>query len=440
MPLNNLVKQKGGDFVEQVLQEECTQIRLPKNVRQIGTIDKSAIIYIEDYVVTYLNQMARKEKLSFGVAALYGRTVFEKDIKYVFISGAVFEEDRPALQSSPNDVIENGPTKAMLSSFHENKEKYFSELTSVGIAVIHSDSVRVPDAFKRKNRMGNLPGRGAVMIDLDTDGDGAEYYFYNEEGIALQEGHYIYYEKNDMMQSFLVEWHECEQTGLSEEPLDFVAGTCRMVMDDKKEDRIQERSANWVSASGLLSLIIISAIGILVMNHYRETAADGTSAMQTSELSVSSGQADTEETINLQTGTDVMAVVEEGMDTGQAEMTEPAEQTYPDGSGVEQTQSEVTQPVQVPETTEDVVEVTTEEAAEIEEAASESVNAGETTESQNISEELTFPLEYRIEKGDTLFGICRRYYGTVERVSAVCEYNQIEDQDSIFYGQTIVLP
>ena len=320
MPLNNLVKQKGGDFVEQVLQEECTQIRLPKNVRQIGTIDKSAIIYIEDYVVTYLNQMARKEKLSFGVAALYGRTVFEKDIKYVFISGAVFEEDRPALQSSPNDVIENGPTKAMLSSFHENKEKYFSELTSVGIAVIHSDSVRVPDAFKRKNRMGNLPGRGAVMIDLDTDGDGAEYYFYNEEGIALQEGHYIYYEKNDMMQSFLVEWHECEQTGLSEEPLDFVAGTCRMVMDDKKEDRIQERSANWVSASGLLSLIIISAIGILVMNHYRETAADGTSAMQTSELSVSSGQADTEETINLQTGTDVMAVVEEGMDTGQAEM------------------------------------------------------------------------------------------------------------------------
>ena len=128
------------------------------------------------------------------------------------------------------------------------------------------------------------------------------------------------------------------------------------------------------------------------------------------------------------------------MDTGQAEMTEPAEQTYPDGSGVEQTQSEVTQPVQVPETTEDVVEVTTEEAAEIEEAASESVNAGETTESQNISEELTFPLEYRIEKGDTLFGICRRYYGTVERVSAVCEYNQIEDQDSIFYGQTIVLP
>ncbi|MDE6713449.1 MAG: LysM peptidoglycan-binding domain-containing protein, partial [Lachnospiraceae bacterium] len=36
--------------------------------------------------------------------------------------------------------------------------------------------------------------------------------------------------------------------------------------------------------------------------------------------------------------------------------------------------------------------------------------------------------------------ISRRYYGTIGKVSLICEYNHIEDQDSIFYGQTIVLP
>ena len=441
--------------MEQTLQEEIVQIKLPKNVRQIGTIDKKSVIYIEDYVVTYLEQMARKEKLQFGAAALYGKTVFQKDEKYVFISAAVFEEDKPALQTGPGDVIEHGPTENMLSSFSENEEKYFSELSPVGVAVIHKDSVRIPDAWIRKSKMGSLLGCGAVLIDLNTEGDGAEYFFYNEESIVLQSGHYIYYERNDLMQSFLVEWHENAQTGLSEEPLDYVAGTCRMVMEDKKEDKIQERSINWVSASGLLGLIAVSAIGIIVMNHYNMTGGNDrtTAQMQNQTSSTSQDQLTSQGTFTDQNSLDdpgyptsdlsvhVDGTLENGTEASGQNAVVDAMGTVSDGengpTGLDQQEENEpgtggTENSGVLSGGQTTGETTVSEGQEKPDAGTEETS-GEAVVQHT-------PVEYVIEKGDTLCEISRRYYGTIGKVSMICEYNQIEDQDSIFYGQTIVLP
>ncbi len=428
--------------MEQTLQEDIVQIKLPKNVRQIGTIDKKSVIYIEDYVVTYLEQMARKEKLQFGAAALYGKTVFQKDEKYVFISAAVFEEDKPALQTGPGDVIEHGPTENMLSTFLENEEKYFSELKPVGVAVIHKDSVRIPDAWIRKSKMDSLLGSGAVLIDLNTEGDGAEYFFYNEESIVLQSGHYIYYERNELMQSFLVEWHENAQTGLSEEPLDYVAGTCRMVMEDKKEDKIQERSINWVSASGLLGLIAVSAIGIIVMNHYNVSGRDERAAaqMQNQTSLTSQDQLHAQDSSDnpAYPTSDLSVHVDETPENG----TEASGQNV-DASGGENDQ--ISQGQQT-ETTPGVNETEvsgvlpggqlTGEATVSD--GQEEPDVGTETSGEAVTQRT--PVEYVIEKGDTLCEISRRYYGTIGKVQMICEYNHIEDQDSIFYGQTIVLP
>lgn len=432
--------------MEQTLQEDIVQIKLPKNVRQIGTIDKKSVIYIEDYVVTYLEQMARKEKLQFGAAALYGKTVFQKDEKYVFISAAVFEEDKPALQTGPGDVIEHGPTENMLSTFLENEEKYFSELKPVGVAVIHKDSVRIPDAWIRKSKMESLLGSGAVLIDLNTEGDGAEYFFYNEESIVLQSGHYIYYERNELMQSFLVEWHENAQTGLSEEPLDYVAGTCRMVMEDKKEDKIQERSVNWVSASGLLGLIAVSAIGIIVMNHYNVSGGNGrtTTQMQNQTSSASQDQLNAQDSSdNPAYPTSNLSVhVDETPDVG----TETSGQNVdasgtPSGGDNDQiSQGQQTETASGIDGTEVSGVMPGEQAAgeATESDGQEEPDVGTETSGEAVTQRT--PVEYVIEKGDTLCEISRRYYGTIGKVPMICEYNQIEDQDSIFYGQTIVLP
>lgn len=438
--------------MEQTLQENIVQIKLPKNVRQIGTIDKKSVIYIEDYVVTYLEQMARKEKLQFGAAALYGKTVFQKDEKYVFISAAVFEEDKPALQSGPGDVIEHGPTENMLSTFSENEEKYFSELAPVGVAVIHKDSVRIPDAWIRKSKMGSLLGSGAVLIDLNTEGDGAEYFFYNEESIVLQSGHYIYYERNDLMQSFLVEWHENAQTGLSEEPLDYVAGTCRMVMEDKKEDKIQERSINWVSASGILGLIAVSAIGIIVMNHYNMTGRDDRAAaqMQSQTSSTSQDQLTLQDSLTGQNPSDDQGYPTSELSVRVDETAEGAagasgQNTVADATGTASGgENGLAEQDQLTETdpeaggTEDSGNLSGDQTTVETTVSGGQEDVGTETSGEAVTQHT--PVEYVIEKGDTLCEISRRYYGTIGKVSMICEYNHIEDQDSIFYGQTIVLP
>lgn len=438
--------------MEQTLQEETIQIKLPKNVRQIGTIDKKSVIYIEDYVVTYLEQMARKEKLQFGAAALYGKAVFQKDEKYVFISAAVFEEDKPALQTGLGDVIEHGPTENMLTAFYENEEKYFSELSPVGVAVIHKDSVRIPDAWIRKSKMGSLLGAGAVLIDLNTEGAGAEYFFYNEESIVLQSGHYIYYERNDLMQSFLVEWHENAQTGLSEEPLDYVAGTCRMVMEDKKEDKIQEKSINWVSASGLLGLIAVSAIGIMVMNHYNMTGGhftggddSPTAQMQSQTASTSQDQLSSQDSYDYsEYPTSDLSVNVDGTLGDRTEGPGQEEVVDTIGAASDGEDGMAEQGQQTGEESESVVEdsgtLPDGQATGETEPSAGQVEPDDDTETSGETVAQHTPVEYVIERGDTLCEISRRYYGTIGKVSMICEYNQIEDQDSIFYGQTIVLP
>ena len=40
-----------------------------------------------------------------------------------------------------------------------------------------------------------------------------------------------------------------------------------------------------------------------------------------------------------------------------------------------------------------------------------------------------------IKQGDTLAKICMQYYGSLSKMGEVCERNQIENKDSIYYGQ-----
>ena len=53
----------------EIKSEENNTVQLPNNIRQVGTPGEKIKIYIEDYVMTYLNQMTG-EKPSLQKAAL----------------------------------------------------------------------------------------------------------------------------------------------------------------------------------------------------------------------------------------------------------------------------------------------------------------------------------------------------------------------------------
>ena len=89
-----LEKGKEGKGMEQ-------QHSLPKNIRQIGQVDKKTEIYIEDYVITFAHKLAKQEENKMGMAVLLGNPPKKEEKTPVFIKGAVkiigIEENQSAI-------------------------------------------------------------------------------------------------------------------------------------------------------------------------------------------------------------------------------------------------------------------------------------------------------------------------------------------------------
>ena len=66
----------------------------------------------------------------------------------------------------------------------------------------------------------------------------------------------------------------------------------------------------------------------------------------------------------------------------------------------------------------------------------------ETREEQAISEPVSGETHqsYIIQRGDTLTGISRRYYGDASKIREICELNHLSVEEFIFPGQKILLP
>jgi nucleoid-associated protein YgaU len=47
---------------------------------------------------------------------------------------------------------------------------------------------------------------------------------------------------------------------------------------------------------------------------------------------------------------------------------------------------------------------------------------------------------YEVQKGDTLTGICKKIYGTTEKIKDLADANQLENADDIREGQKLLLP
>lgn len=56
-----------------------------------------------------------------------------------------------------------------------------------------------------------------------------------------------------------------------------------------------------------------------------------------------------------------------------------------------------------------------------------------------VSDETVYQV-YIVQQGDTLADISRRYYRDLSMINTICELNNIEDGNTIFYGQKILLP
>lgn len=436
---NKLVEVYDNNVAENIANEqkddanESIVIKLPKNVRQIGTIDKKSRIYIEDYVVTYLKQIAKEQNLSLGVAALYGKLTYIDNIKYVFVVGAYYQNIDETTE------IEEGPTEAIINLCKNANKEWFDELLPVGVAIFHGANMHIPAKWHQKVNLARLVGRGEVFIDVQAEEE-AQYSFIHDDGVEIKDGHFIYYDKNEMMQSFLVHWHEKDKLPDLEARDEIVAENCRIVLEDKKENRKQSYSVFSSVATTALILFGMCAIGFNIMEHSAEdTSSD---SVLVSTLSKDQAYKETEPASFITTNDrdydidNSEVISSNNIDTNDNNMLSLNDfivsQDGTEGTSVVEAQLADNQENNESQSMTDEKEITdADPEVKVDNVSSEDVI--------NVIDEMKYS-QYKIQKGDTLYEICMKKYGTVSYLNDICNRNDIEDQDSIYYGQVIELP
>ncbi len=175
---------------------------LPKNIRQIGSPRGRHKIYIEDYVYTYLKNMAREKESA--AAVFLGNVQPGQDNRYTFVSGAVecgaavFQWDKICLDDSFWDYI------------YKEKKQYFPELEIVGWFLAKSGQAMELTSIVESAHRRYFAGKDKILMLMDIL-EGEEVFFLYDQGyLKKREGYYIYYEKNIPMQEYMVSKREEE--------------------------------------------------------------------------------------------------------------------------------------------------------------------------------------------------------------------------------------
>ena len=94
--------------------------KMPKNIRQVGKSNATRKIYVEDYVMSFIKQLAGEDYSRYKAAVLVGQNVKQEGCRSLFIQGAVEITD---INASGELVFTNDTW----TTIYENIKKYFVE-------------------------------------------------------------------------------------------------------------------------------------------------------------------------------------------------------------------------------------------------------------------------------------------------------------------------
>lgn len=252
---------------EQEMEEDLfAGIDLPKNIRQIGTPIGNRRIYVEDYVMTYLTQLANPNSTFARGAILVGECKRGNGGEVLFISGAL------AAQNLELDLEESTFDGNTWSYIYQEVKNYFPDLEVVGWFLSRMGfSTEVNDMIV-KLHMDNFAGSDKVLYIMDSlEGEDA-FYMEEEGGLRRQSGYYIYYVRNEAMQNFMIASKEgtaSREPDEVEQKDEAVLRNYKKIMEDRARNARIERANHRLSVlcSGLT--VAVLALGVAVFSNYQ---------------------------------------------------------------------------------------------------------------------------------------------------------------------------
>ena len=422
---------------------------LPKNIIQIGEVNHSCKIYVEDYVVSYLKQLNRIAVNKDMAAALYGIRQEEGEISYLFLYGACKLD---FLQRETRHL-----SQAQQQEIEKLRRKYFENYTFLGYRLLNGEMI--------------------------------EGFHICEQGICRYiAGYAQFYEKNDSMLAYMLDVRDQEalpevvdqekyetvkrrqearraqaeegkktsetstveekttRNGLSEREREDLAEAWRQEGRSGKRESSGLRGMK-MAAAAVFALLCVAGLSSLTDAERREEwqAAAGSVVKSVTEQKLpddntlivqdklteavqreneASGQGDvSNQGQQSQTGSEQGAQENQGQSSqagteqGTQENSGQTSQTGSEQAGAESGQGTLSTPGTTPEPTQDP-----------------------TPSDEPEDQEETDPTPYVIQQGDTLIGISLRNYGSKSKIEDICNLNGIKNPDDIKVGQKILLP
>ncbi len=397
--------------------------KTPKNIRQIGQVSGNQKVYLEDYVITYLKQPPAPDE-TMRVVILYGRKEMMGDELCWFVNGAVSAEKDFFMEKT---VIDQESWQRV----NEMAGRFFPELTVLGWAIVGNESTKeIEEQILRTQKQFFRPDQ-KLYFEYNMD-EKEEYIYLFEKGkMRQQSGYYIYYERNECMQNYMVSLRAAERHP-EEFEADRAAHQFRERASEKKQEIHRRRSATLMTCLSLALMLVIMIIGVAMLNNYEKMQNMEQVLYQISGKIDQSAEAEEaaemqEVVVQEQPGSETAEVIDEpAPSVSREELSQNSEKEEPEVMEEESA---------VPE--EDVSEPDMENEEEMSEPAEENVEEAEPQEVTPTSAQQTV---YVIQKGDTLAKICMKYYGNLSNMDKICEMNGIADKDNILYGQKLILP
>lgn len=411
--------------------QENILIKGPKNKKQIGRIGKGDKIYIEDYAVTYLNQVARAPETQGGFAGLFGTCREVEGVKEYYIYAAVYQE-------AP-DVPEKGLPRDAVQKIMRQRAEMFVEYFFLGWAIILREACGTMWESCYRSRLETLMGKPEILMTLRCNSCEEHFYLYPTEMPKETEGYFIFYEKNDAMQNFLIDWHGANHKDKCDEEGDNVAESCRNYYKEKRTERLRTRLAGVLLTAAALLLIFSAGVGVQSLNRYDKIQEAGQTL---DDVIISDDIRASEESIGTENEWQEENILENDSDMELSEnivmndsIMDSDELSADNNTILESTElnSENNLDAEMAEAI-----LTDDLDMETSEIAIEEVSFEET-----IAEEVDVPenyITYEVSRGDTLYGICVRFYGNLSKAQEICRLNNIENMDNILYGEKILLP
>ena len=435
--------------------------KLPKNIRQIGERDAIVKLYVEDYVNTYLRRLYPAGGQDLRVGLLLGSVEMNDGTPYIFIDGAMEMED----------VTEQGQkvvfSELVWKKAYQSVEQLFPKRSVQGWFLCGAPGNDLSPLNYWKQHVQYFQGPNKLMY-LSSGAEGDEsVYITSEDGFYKLCGYSIYYERNQMMQDYMVLRKDVKriESGSDEK----VIQEFRKRMDEHK-DEVTDRHQTLGLLRGMCMAmsIVILAGGIVMFNNYER--------MQEMESVIASAIPERVESALM--GKDNAAgkdkpeshvVVEEAeggvYPTTAAVTKETMSETQPgsqngaaaNSGGAENASGNAAgnggqENAQTPGGNKGASQENSSDG----QSSAGNTASGQTGDSQKSGSDAgSKPAEnggasqaaaggtqrvHVVQDGETLYGICISEYHDVNKLKEICELNGLEDENKIVSGQQLLLP